>query len=428
MRKIRMMIVGPALSASGYGEHCRFLLRSLKKSDNLDLFLDNTTWGNLGFQPQETEERREILNLINKTKIAIAGGLQELDVAIFVSIPNEFKKVAKYNIGVTAGIETDRISKEWIDRSNLMDKIITISEHSKSSFGRTSKEDTSPSGQIIQKKVTTPISVVPYPVPQSSDSGIKLDLETSFNFLTFALWGERKNLPNTIRWFVEEFKDNPDVGMIVKTSLRSGCTIDKQMTDATLKGLLRDHEDRKCKVYLLHGRLSEEERSSLYQDDKVKSLVTLSHGEGFGLPIFEAACSGLPIISPNWGGQVDFLTHKVEDKKGKMKNKGLFTKVEYDIAPVAQSSIWPGVIDEGSRWCYPKQNSYKSKLKEMYESYGIKKSTAKKLQSLVLEKYDSEKIHNLFLKEIEEVIKPLMKRDEEMSQEIENMFASLGGK
>ena len=190
------------------------------------------------------------------------------------------------------------------------------------------------------------------------------------------------------------------MGLVVKTAIRSGCTEDRMRTTEAIENMLQGYPDRKCKIYLLHGRLSEEEKNSLYCNERVKALVTLSHGEGFGLPIFEAACNGLPIIAPNWSGHVDFLNHEVEDSKGKVKRKALFSKVDYELGTVPQASYWEGVITKDSKWCYPKKNSYKQKLREVYKNYGMKKSIAKKLQEKVLQNHDSEKQYNLFHDEV----------------------------
>ena len=51
-----------------------------------------------------------------------------------VSIPNEWENLAPVNIGYTAGIETTRVAHEWIQKNNMMDRIITISNHSKKVF------------------------------------------------------------------------------------------------------------------------------------------------------------------------------------------------------------------------------------------------------------------------------------------------------
>ncbi len=393
-KKIRLLVRGPALSASGYGEHCRFLIRSLLKNPLCDLYVDNIKWGNLGFDLGVYDEIPELKEIINTTKQILSAENPFFDISVQVSIPNEFQKVSPYNVGVTAGIETDRVSKEWIDKCNEMDKIITISEHSKNSLERTAYQTES---EVV--KLSTPVSVVPYPVISSQSSNLEIDLDTEFNFLAFCLFGVRKNLESTVAWFIEEFR-NENVGLIVKTAFINGTIKDRRRTENHLRNVINSMGEKKCKVYLLHGRLTAEEKNALYNHDKVKCLVSLSHGEGFGLPIFEAAYNGLPIIAPNWSGHVDFLTHEIKDKKGKMKKKGLFSKVEHEISEVQKEAVWDGVIPLGSKWCYPKKNSYKMKLREVYKNYGTKLSQAKKLKERVLEKYEYDKVHDLFADEV----------------------------
>ena len=393
-KKVRLLVRGPALSASGYGEHCRFLIRSLLKNPLCDLYVENIKWGNLGFDLSAYDEIPELKNIINTTKQIMSTEKPFFDISVQVSIPNEFQKISPYNVGVTAGIETDRVSREWIEKCNQMDKIITISEHSRGTLQQTIYQVDS---EVV--KLTTPVSVVPYPVVLSESADLKLELTTEFNFLAVCLLGVRKNLESTIAWFVEEFR-NEDVGLIVKTAFINGTIKDLRRTEAHLKRVLDSLGERKCKVYLLHGRLSTEEKNSLYNHDKVKCLVSLTHGEGFGLPIFEAAYNGLPIIAPNWSGHIDFLTHEMKDKKGKMKRKGLYSKVEHQVAEVQREAVWDGVIPPGSKWCYPKKNSYKTKLRETYKNYGQKLSQAKKLKEKVREKYEYDKIHTLFADEV----------------------------
>jgi len=228
-----------------------------------------------------------------------------------------------------------------------------------------------------------------------------------FNFLTVAQWGPRKNMDNTVCWFVEEFIDNPDVGLVVKTFKRGGSNMDRVATLSHLEKLLARYEDRKCKVYLLHGDLSDEEMNSLYKSSKIDALICLTHGEGFGLPLYEAAYQGLPIIAPNWSGHLDFLYMPVKKKnKAKEKLRARFAKVDVDISPVPDHAVWENVIQKDSMWCYPKQGSYKMKLRDVYKKYDIHKKNAKELQEWILNKFTPENQYKLMIEAVlgEEVV------------------------
>ena len=144
------------------------------------------------------------------------------------------------------------------------------------------------------------------------------------------------------------------------------------------------------------GYMNNNEIHSLYQNPKIKALVSLTHGEGFGLPLFEAAYCGLPVITHNWGGQTDFLTAK--DKKG--KRKSFYAKVDYDFQPVQKETVWAGVILEDSYWAYPKERSAKDKMREVYKQHSRYRGQAKKLQKILQETHNAEKINEQFIKSI----------------------------
>ena len=236
------------------------------------------------------------------------------------------KKIALKNIGITAGIETTKVAPEWLQKSNEMDKLIVVSNHARYGFENTKYPLVNEAKEHVSDLTCeTPIEVVGYPVRVFDSADVEFDFDTDFNFLAVALWGQRKNMERTVLNFVEEFKDE-EVGLVLKTSIRGGSTYDKLKTEEMINSLISKYPDRKCKIYLLHGRLSEEEMTTLYNHEKIKCFVSLAHGEGFGLPIFEAAHNGLPIVATDWSGHLDFLYAPQKDKKGKVKNKGLLEK------------------------------------------------------------------------------------------------------
>ena len=68
---------------------------------------------------------------------------------------------------------------------------------------------------------------------------------------------------------------------------------------------------------MIHGYISKEEMASLLVHPQIKAMINFGHGEGFGLPLFESALTGLPVITHDWGGQKDFLYAPKKDKKTK---------------------------------------------------------------------------------------------------------------
>ena len=399
MRK-KILVNGPALSQSGYGEHTRFLLRSLKtREDIFDIYLNNINWGKTNWLFEDDEERQWIDFLLQKT-IFFRQNKGKLDISAQVTIPNEWQQIAPINIGVTAGIETTKVSPQWIEKSWLVDKIITVSEHSKQTYTNTSYEGTNKeTGQQFVASCTTPIDVVHYPVKQLDKIDLKIDFEYDFNFLAVAQWGPRKNLENTIKWFLDEFNDK-EVGLIVKTNFAKNCLLDKRLTYNRLRNLLSNNENRKCKVYLLHGYMSDGEINSLYTHPKIKCLLSATHGEGFGLPIFEAAYNGLPIIAPSWSGHVDFLYMPKKGKDGKIKNKAMFSKVDYNLVPIAPEAVWDNVVQKDSMWCDVKEVSFKIKMKDMITNWDRHNKRSKDLKKHVLENFNQEKQYKTFVDSI----------------------------
>jgi glycosyltransferase involved in cell wall biosynthesis len=401
MRK-KIIVRGPVLSRSGYGEQARFALRSLRKhEDRFDIYIVNTNWGATGWTAQHDEERQYIDFLIQKT-FHYTQNKGQFDMSLQVTIPNEWERLAPVNIGYTAGIETTKIAPQWVQKSMQMDKIIVTSEHSKNTLVNTTyqaydKNTNQPVGNV---SVKTPVEVVSYPVKLTDRKSVDLELETDFNFLMVSQWGPRKNTGNSIKWFVENFKDNPNVGLIVKGFVKNNSTLDSLHAQSVLKSSV--DPEAKCKVYLLHGDMSDEEMIGLYSHEKVKALVSISHGEGYGLPLFEAAYTGLPVVTTNWSGHVDFLNmpekrrKKGSKKKTEVVMRPMFGDVEYTLGPIQKEAVWDGVLQADSMWCYADQQSYQRVLTDVAENYSKYEEKASKLKEWVREEFEADKQYDAF--------------------------------
>ena len=405
--RVKALVRGPALSQSGYGEHARFVLRALKTREDLfDIYLENLSWGKTSWLWEDTAERQWIDSLLLKT-IAHrnVGGI--FDISLQVTIPNEWEKLAPINIGCTAGIETTKISPIWVQKSFLVDKIIVVSNFSKEAFVNTVYPATSPeTGETKNMGAKGPVEVVNYPFKPHVPSNIDFDLKYDFNFLVVAQWSVRKNIENTVRWFIEEFYDQ-EVGLVLKTSMANNSYIDAALTKSNIKSLLADpkYSERKCAVHLLHGYLKDEEMSALYQNPKIKALINIAHGEGFGLPMFEMSGYGKPVVALGWGGQSDFL-YMPEKTKGKKKKRNIakFAEVEFELGHIQKDAVWEGVLQADSQWAYADQGSYKMKLRDVYKKYRIYENRAKDLQEYIRSKFTEEKMYAEFVGHLDQIV------------------------
>jgi len=414
--KKRILVRAPALSRSGYGEQSRFALRALRSREDLfDIFLINIPWGNTGEISGNDKDRKWIEELIYKT---VPNTNIPPDLSLQITIPIEFGKMAPINIGYTAGIETTKVAPEWLSKSNeMVDKIITISKHSKAVFENTKyRAQNDQTGEVVEDYgLQVPIDVVSYSVRNFEPAPVDIKLSTDKNFLVVSQWGPRKNLENTIKWFVEEFREDEDVGLILKTNTVAESIIDRELTTKRLDGLLSHCGEKKCKVYLVHGDLSPEELTWFYQHPTMKALINIGHGEGFGLPLFEAAYNGLPLVTITWSGQMDFICKP--NKKG--KQVPLVARVDYDLQPVQEEAVWPGVVIKESSWAYARETSYKRAIREILEKETHCKKRALVLQKHILKTFTEEAAINTFVDLL------FTKEELDITNQIEEMFKDL---
>ena len=307
----------PIDTFSGYGARSRDFVKSLieVKDKEWDIRIMPQRWGDCPWNflsPDNPLRQRFIPNL-----------QQQPDIWIQITVPNEFQRVGKFNIGVSAGIETTIYPGDFIEGSNRMDLNLVSSEHLKKVALNTQfdKVDKNTNQKIGTIKVEKPVEVLfegldlnkYYKKPQNSE--LLKDIKEDFCFLFTGHWlpgnfGEdRKNVATLIKTFLKTFKGSKKKkpALILKTNRVNYSLLDKE-------GVLKDINRVKDQVsgnlpniYLVHGELTDEEMNQLNNDSKIKSFISFTKGEGYGRPLAEAAITGKPVITTNWSGHIDFL-------------------------------------------------------------------------------------------------------------------------
>jgi len=312
----------PIDTFSGYGARSRDIVKALLKTDKYDIKIIPQRWGitPFGFLKADNPEHKQILDCI-WTQPQLP---KQPDVWMQITVPNEFQPVGKYNIGVTAGIETTLCAPQWIEGMNRMNLNLVSSEHAKNVFTAASFEKRNSQTQQVEGivKLTAPCEVLfegadinIYKKLSKVDSLTELnDIKEDFAFLFVGHWlqGEftqdRKNVGGMIKTFLETFIDKKSKpALIIKTSSATPCIMDKNDILEKINWIRKMVKGDLPNIYLLHGEFTDEEMNVLYNHPKVKAHVSFTRGEGFGRPLLEASISAKPVIVSNWSGHLDFL-------------------------------------------------------------------------------------------------------------------------
>ena len=350
-------VIGPVGTRSGYGSHARDIVISL-----LDLGYDVKTlpirWG---ITPQNALDKNNERDKRIIDTIVLDGNLErQPDIHFHVSVPVEFQRVGKFNVGITAGVEWTVPNPEWIEAMNTMDLNIVPSEFVKNVMKENIFDRKDNQGNAVGKLTNDkPIEVLfegyDETIYKKTDEFSKslVDemsaIKEDFCFLYAGHWlpgpfGEdRKDTASLVKLFIETWSNVDNApALVLKTSAGTFSPPDKydlmkriENIRNTQTNVPREHQPR---IYLLHGELSDIEMNELYHHPKIKAMVSLTKGEGFGRPLLEFSTTGKPVIATNFSGHVDFLDKDVSILLG-----GELQEVHKDAIPEQyrfQGAMW----------------------------------------------------------------------------------------
>jgi glycosyltransferase involved in cell wall biosynthesis len=389
MSKPICIVSCPIDTFSGYGARSRDFVRSLiqSKGEEWDIKILSQRWGQTPFGALNVDIAEEA-DLKNRIVGELTMNLRhQPDIWIQVTVPNEFQPVGKFNIGVTAGIETTMCDPSWIEGCNRMNLILTSSEHSKKVFESSQFTQQNQQGQIVKEfKVKTPVEILfegadlskYFKSSELGDYDVCKDLDTikeNFCYLFVGHWlqgdfGEdRKNVGYMIKAFLEVFKKKKNKpALILKVSQGATSILDRDKILKKIDDVRRSVVGSELpNIYLIHGDLSDKEINAIYNHSKVKAMINLTKGEGFGRPLLEFSIVGKPIIASGWSGHLDFLP---------LEYTGL---VGGALKPVHPSAHVPNVLLKESQWFAPDDNQVGHALTEVFDKYKDYQEKAKRL-------------------------------------------------
>ena len=364
--KKSILIRGPIFSSSKYGAISRFVLNTLRDKEEFDIYALNVNFEQSDWTLKESEESRWMDNVVFQTMQynQQMGGQIKFDVSLQIGPPPTWARLADINIGYTYGSETDSSPAGWNEVIQAVDMVITTSTVAKESIDK------------LNPAFESKTVVVNYPVLYYDMKKFNIDLKSKFNFLFDDVLCNRANIQSIISSFLKEFALNDDVGLVLFSRIANASNIDRERTILSLNNLINSSKrgSEKCHIYLIHGDLPDSERTSLYNNSQIKSIISMSHGDMNSISLLRAAQSGLPIIAPNWAAIKDYIP----DDGGKY-----ISEIEWGFGEVEDNQLIPNMIEKGQKWCYPSEYSFRKEMRSVFENYDDVLSMAKELKSHV---------------------------------------------
>jgi glycosyltransferase involved in cell wall biosynthesis len=405
MNKPSFVISCPYDTYSGYGARARDIVKSIIELDKYDVKLLSQKWGNT---PLDFCFENEEWSFLNKLRIPGIQNGQKPDVWMQITIPTEFAPVGKFNIGCTAGIESTGCAAPWIEGLNRMDINFVSSNHSKKVFEEIKFEKRNKQTNVVEGvvKLQKPIEVIFEGFNEDTykylkPSEISLDLSSikeQFNFLFVGHWmqgalgHDRKNVGAMIKYFYDTFNNKKQQpGLILKTSMgRNSYLSREQILDKILQ-IKKTYPTNTSfpNVYVLNGSLSDKEMNELYNHPKVKAMVSITKGEGFGRPLLEFCLSKKPLIVSSWSGHVDFCQpENVAMLGGNLENVHESAANQWLLKETKWFQVDPGQIKTAYKDVFNKYKQYavKGKKQGFYIKENFNWNKMKELVGNVLDK------------------------------------------
>jgi glycosyltransferase involved in cell wall biosynthesis len=358
--------IGPVFDGSGYAEAARNYVLSIYKK-GYPITLEPISFERA--RPDLGEDGKLLHSLVNKDI--------RYDKVITHSTPDLWDQCLqndrdKYHIGYTVW-ETSKLDPRWVVACNRADEVWVPSIWNMEVFKGSG--------------VTSPLHKIPHAINVPDlDSVPSFTLENvsedTFIFYSIFQWQERKNPYGLLAAYNAAFSGIDDVILIVKTYNREQSADSEQLRRMVLEFRKLINLPHHPKILLIVDNMSSEDITALHK--RGDCFVLLQRAEGWGLPHFEAAACGKPVITPSYGGQVDFL---------KEDNSYL---LDYTLTPVS-GMPWSPYYRGDQLWCEPDMEQAMELMRHVHSNRQEAKEKGERARNFVAQNFTWDQVGDLIV-------------------------------
>lgn len=335
---MKLNIISPLVGTSGYVNHSRGLINELSKIHDIKISSNIPR----GYEFYLTDRELECLKKPDSPD----------RINLIIDLPHHWLPYLKKrkNIGFLV-FEGDRIPLHWLEicKDERISQIWVPSNHVLQAVKNTINwpEDKSWQNQQLLSK----IKIVPhgYNPDIFYPKKIKTDIFTFFCNKGFRNELDRGGMQYAIRAFLEEFKKN-EAQLILKINLAYAMP-PQDLQDLITKYVkeigLKDEEVPQ--INIVYNNISMEDLAELY--NRCDVYLNPTRAEAFGMPCIEAMACGKPVITSNFGGQMDYCNEENSFIIG-----GEMTEIKHEI------------LYEGIRWLTPNISELRKAMRKAFSS------------------------------------------------------------
>ena len=292
---MRIEVHGPFRGPSGHDRHTREFVRAMVLL-GAKVQLKSVD----GWSPELPGGLREAWF---ETLATPLNGPLEPDTVLHFMMPNRCRpRPGKPNVNYTM-FEASGIPADWVARAREHCRIVVPTDACRDAWTRSGVPDSKVSvcplgvdGEYFSQKVEPLALAVP--------NGRRLT-EYGARFLNIAELRPRKNHLGLLRTWIRATRSDDDAVLILKCMTAPHLLeVFNRDLDRMQREIGRSLADA-APVFLLTSLLGDEQIRALYHT--ATHYISMSHGEGWDLPMMEAATAGLQLIAPNHSGYKTYL-------------------------------------------------------------------------------------------------------------------------
>lgn len=353
---IKITIVGDILGTTGYSSHTRQLANALM-NEGIDVRIETNL-------PQGWEM------YVNDNELAAVKKLADKERIVIMIAPPPFWRYATCNnprkfVGFLVW-EGDRLPKYWMEYllDERVNQIWVPSAHVVSAILFSCLLY-----NVDAEKLQSKIKVISHGVDASIFKQLNnKEQNRPYTFFCNKGWRgtpqDRGGMQFLLKAFNDEFEKNENVRLIVKLNpayLPQNIGIEQLLLPLKL-------EKDKSPILINKDPLSFETLNKMYNE--ADCYIGCQMADAFDLPSAEAMACGLPVITTNYGGQVEHVP----------KDCGLL--IEGDMVDVVEDPQYEGV-----KWMQPRLDNIRKKMRYAFEHQNEMKKKGIKAKEFILNNF-----------------------------------------